>query len=255
MLFTADAHPGIPLWQVGPGIIDMDYLPNGDIVTACVSGIHVYDINSRKMEHPLSELCRGNLEALCVDRSRAFVVVAEHSLSGCSSLYMWGKYGDRWTKKLYHITQKPRYLACTTDGEVIVGTYNNKLLRYNAHGEVVWHKQPSCGIYAITVDHNNRLLICHDDYVTVYNPAGDQLFSFPKDSEERDLDPWGICVDSNDNILLADGVSNSVLLFSSEGKYMGQLLKLKTRMRHIALHDDQYLCVCGDDEQLYMYKI
>jgi hypothetical protein len=235
--------------------MNMDYLANGDVVTACVTGLHVYNLRGQKVDHPLSELCKGTLEAICVDRSRSFVAVADKSFSGSGCLYMWGKYGDRWTKQLYSTSPPPRYVGCTTDGGLIVGTYCNKLYRYNICGEVMWHKQSSCGIYAITVDHRNRLLVCHDDHITVYNPGGEETFSFPTHLAQRELDPWGICVDSNDNILVADGASRSVLLYTSDGKYMGQLLKLTRRLRHITLYADRYLCVCGEDGQLYMYTI
>ena len=116
------------------------------------------------------------------------------------------------------------------------------------NGRVIMH---------IAVDTNNRIVIrqSKSEKITVLNPAGEKLFSFPETSTHN-LVPYGICIDSKNNILVADRTSKSILLYSSEGKYLGKVLNADGMPYIMALYDDQYLCVrMVEPNDFRMYNI
>ena len=64
------------------------------------------------------------------------------------------------------------------------------------------------------------------------------------------VEPRGLCVDDDDNILVADVDSKSVLLHDPRGQFLKNLVDVNNPYR-VALYIDTYLAVGGEKLRLY----
>ena len=210
-----------------------------------------------KVDHSLSGMGKCILEGICVDKSlgRVGVIQLLGDKPGCLNIYF--KAARKWKQEIYYICQQPRCVASSGDGGFIVGTYCNTLHRYDGNYNEVWCRQMSGNVHDVAVDSAHNIMVCHDDYITVHNPLGKQMFAFPPSvtPAKQTIIPRGICADSKNNILVADHTSQSILLYSNKGKYLGQLLKVEGKPWSMALYKDKYLCVSVNDDVLFMYTL
>ena len=87
-----------------------------------------------------------------------------------------------------------------------------------------------------------------------------EMFSFPAATDQRKLTPRGLCVDDEDNILVGDVDSKSVLLYDPRGQFMKKLIDVAGIPERVALHNDSHLAVSrGSDVfnpgNLRLYKL
>ena len=247
------------IWEAGADVIkDVEYLPGGDIITVgpMADGIHVYDEGGKEVDHPVSKLCNGYLTGVSVATKRSTVVVIEsRGLDKTGLLHVCKANTNTWDHQEYEICNMPRFVTNMAGDTFVIGDYHDVLHKYNTHGEKIWRKELDERIFDMAGDASNRILVCHPNHVTAYNVDGEEEFSFPRNTSQRKIDPYGICVDTEDNILLGDYNSNMVLLYTSEGKFVREILNVDGTPCQMALYNDKYLTVCIDNNKLVMFEI
>ena len=236
---------------------DIDILPGGDVIAACYHnvGLQVHDKKSgRKIQHLISDMCKGDIRGVSVSDDGA--VAAVESRGGPGRLHIYTSVNDRWEHQMYNTCERPWSVVCTGDGHFIVSTGNNSMYKYDSHGQQIWKKKLSFSPWCISTDHKNRILTSSYDggCVTVYNEDGVEMFSFPAATDQRKLKPRGLCVDDEDNILVGDGDSKSVLLYDSRGQFLKKLVDVRGEPEYVALYKDSHLAV-GGGKNLRLYKL
>ena len=247
------------LWEVKAGRVgDIDIMPGGDVIAArgwYSDGLQVYANKSgQKMQHPISDMCKGFIFGVSVSDDGA-VAAVEWRDDGPGRLHIYTSVNGLWEHQMYNTCNKPLSVACTGDGHFIVGN-NNSMYKYDSRGQQIWEKKLSfCPMY-ISTDHKNRILVYNPDggCVTVYNEDGVKMFSFPAATDQRKLKPGGICVDDEDNILVGDVDSKSVLLYDSRGQFLKKLDDVEGYPGRLALYNNSYLAV-GGNWNLFLYKL
>ena len=238
-------------------VYDIDILPGGDVIAACYSGgLQVYDKKSgQKIRHPISDMCKGFIYGVSVSDDGA-VAALENRGHAPGRLHIYTSVNGRWKHQMYNTCKAPRSVAGTGDGHFIVGNSYKSMYKYDTSGRQIWEKKLSfCPMY-ISTDHKNRILVSNTDggCVTVYNEDGVEMFSFPVATDQRKLKPCGVCVDDEDNILVADGDSKSVLLYDPRGQFLKKLVDVEGNPERVALHNDSSLAVAGN-WKLRLYKL
>ena len=246
----AMSHDSRLVWNVEDGVIDIAILPGGSVICACGGGgLQVYDEKSgEKIQHPISDMCKGYIVGVSVSDDGDHVAAVEWRGDDPGRLHIYTSVNGRWELHQMHNTCKtPLSVACTGDRHFIVGSNNNSIHKYNIHGQQIWEKNLSILPWYISTDHKNRILVSntYGGCITVYNEDGVEMFSFPAATDQRKLAPRGLCVDDEDNILVADDVSKSVLLYDPRGQFLKKLLDIDYNHTniHVALCRDTHLAV------------
>ena len=172
-------------------------------------------------------------------------------------LHIYTSVNGCWNHRMYDTCECPQYVACTSDGHFIINSrHSESMYKYNKHGRQIWEKKLSLWSEKISIDHKNRILVSNlgGGCVTVYNEDGVEMFSFPAATDQRKLKPHGLCVDDEDNILVGDETSKSVLLYDPRGQFMKKLVDVDDAPIHVALFSDSYLAV-GSYYRIYLYKL
>ena len=249
------------LWDVEAGVRDIDILPGGDVIAAC-SGLfggrlQVYDKKSgQKIQHPISDICEGRFWGVSVGDDGATIAAVEIKVFDTSRLHIYTLVDGRWKHQIY-TCERPVSVACTGDGNFIIGSRNNSICKYNQHGQQIWEKELSFCPWCISTDHKNRILVSNTNggYVTVYDKDGGvQMFSFRAATDHKKLAPRGLCVDDVDNILVVDEDSHSVVLYDPRGQFVKKLVDVEGDPDSVALYNDSYLAV-GGNGKLRLYKL
>ena len=253
----------ILLWDVGIGFDhDIDILPRGNVIAACGDdGLRVYDKKSgQKIQHPISDMCNGDIRGVSVGDYGAAVAAVESRRRNPGVLHIYTSVSGCWKHQMHNTCEKPRSMASTNDGHFIVGGLYNSMYKYDTQGLQIWEKKLSFRPWNISTDHKNRILVSNtkDECVTIYNEDGVELLSFPAATDQRKLKPVGLCVDDEDNILVVDGNSKSVLLYDPRGEFQNKLVDIEgdpgIYPYRVALHSDRYLAVSGG-RNLRLYKL
>ena len=240
------------LWEVEADVHDIDMLPGGYVIAACgPDGLQVYDNKSgRKIQHPISDMCKGCIYCVSVSDDGA-VAAVEWRSDGPGPLHIYTSVNSRWKQQMYNTCTMPLSVACTGDGHFIVGNDYNSMYKYNNSGQQIWEKKLSFCPEYISADHKNRILVSNPvgRCVTVYNEDGVEMFSFPAATDQRKLKPRGLCVDGEDNILVGDRDSKSVLVYDPRGQFLKKLVDVEGNPERVALYHDSYLavsvnCIC-----------
>ena len=276
------------LWEVAAGVVDIDILPGGDVITTrgYDDGLQVYDNKSgQKIQHPISNMCKEDMWGVYVTDDGATVAAVENRDDDPGRLHIYTSVNGRWKHQMYNTCNAPQSVACTGDGHFIVGSGCNSILnkivrnyfmyKYNSHGQQIWERMLSFCPINISTDHMNRILVSNTGggCVTVYSEDGVEMFSFPDTTytmymrklmtwlfwfpaatDQRKLKPQGLCVDDEDNILVVDGISKSVLLYDPRGQFLKKLVDVEDGPYRVALNNDSYLAVC-DVSKLRLYKL
>ena len=218
------------LWDVRAPVHNIAMLTGGEIITANgADGLQVYDKKTgQKIKHPILDLCTESIWDVSVDDGGATVAAVGWGSSGPGRLHICMSVNDRWKHQKHNICLWPRSVACTSDRHFIVGSNNNSMYKYNVHGHQIWKKNLSFQPLYISIDHKNRILVSNNDggCVTIYNEDGVEMFSFPAATDQRNLKPRGLCVDDEDNILVVEEDSKSVLLFDSRRQFIKKLVDI-----------------------------
>ena len=242
------------LWDVEANVRDIAFLPGGSVICAGGrDGLLLYDKKSgQKIQHPISDMCKGAIFGVSVGDDGDHVAAVESSVRDSGRLHIYTSVNGRWEHQMYNTCKEPWSVACTGDGHFIVGSMYNYIYKYNIHGQQIWQKGLSFCPEYISTDHKNRILvsITVDGCVTVYNEDGVEMFSFPAATDQRKLAPRGLCVDDEDNILVMDGVSKSVLVYDPRGQFLKKLVDVDNPGR-VALYRDTHLAVGGAKLRLY----
>ena len=250
-------HPTV-LWDLKAHVNDIDILPAGDVITACVDGgLQVYDKSGRKIQHPISNMCEGDIYGVSVGDDGATVATVEgRGLDDPGCLHIYTSVNDHWKHQMYDTCAGPLSVSCTGDGHFIVGSYNNYMYKYDTDGHHIWEKKLTCWPWYISTDHKNRILVYNtdDDCATVYNEDAVEMFSFPASTDQRKLKPRGLCVDDEDNILVGDRGSKSVLVYDPRGQFLKKLVDVEDYPYYVALYNASYLAV-GGGGKLRLYKL
>ena len=220
-------------WDMMAGFRDIAFLPGGSVICACVvDGLQVYDEKSgEKIQHPISYMCKGGIRGVSVSGDGATVAAVERRRGDSGRLHIYTSVNGRWEHQMYKTCEEPWSVACTGDGNFIVGSFSNfivdsfSMYKYK-HGPQIWEKKLPFRPEFISTDHKNRILVSNTDggCVTVYNEDGVEMFSFPAATDQRKLKPRGLCVDDEDNILVGDEDSQSVLLYDPRGQFLKKLV-------------------------------
>ena len=244
------------------GVFDIDILPGGDVIAACGrDSLQVYDNKSgRKIQHPISDMSVGLLIMGVYVSDDGAVAAVEWRGDDTSGLHISRSVNDRWTHQMYNTCKGAQAVACTGDGHFIVGSYYKSMYKYNSHGQEIWEKKLSFSLGYISTDHKNRILVSNTDggCVAVYSEDGVEMFSFPAATDQRKLKPRGLCVDDEDNILVVDEVSKSVLLYDSRGQFLKKLVDVEGDPERVALYKDSHLAVGGGysfSSKLRLYRL
>ena len=242
------------LWEVKAGVYDIDMLPGGDVIAACgPDGLQIYDKKSgQKIQHPISD--GGDIVGVSVGDDGATVAAVEWRDYHPGRLHIYTSVNGRWKHQMR--CKEPWSVACTGDGHFIVGSGNNSIHKYDSNGQQIWEKNLSFCPRYISTDHKNRILVSNTNggCVTVYNEDGVEMFSFPAATDQRKLAPRGLCVDDEDNILVADWDSKVVLLYNPRGQFLQKLVDVAGNPHRVAIYSDSYLVVYGD-RKLRLYKL
>ena len=250
----------ILLWDVEAGVCNIAILPGGSVICArSHGGLEVYDEKSgQEIQHPISDMCEGFIRGVSVCDDGSSVAAVDNIWGDPDRLHIYSSVNGRWEHQMYNTCEMPRSVACTGDGHFIVGSFNNSIHKYNIHGQQIWEiqKKLSFDPRYISTDHKNRILVSNPDgrCVTVYNEDGVEMFSFPADTDQRKLTPRGLCVDDEDNILVVDLDSASVLLYDPRGQFLKKLVDTDDNPRFVALYRDTHLAV-GGGLRLRLYEL
>ena len=252
------SHGPSLLWDVEASVYDIAILPGVGIIGTCrVEGIQVYDKKSgQKIKHPISDMCEGVIYGVSVGDGGATVAAVEYLGYDPGILHIYTSLNDRWKHHMYNTCEKPQSVACIGDEYFIVGSFNGSIYKYNTRGRLMWEMKLSFCPEFISTDHKNRILVSITDggCVTVYNEDGVEMFSFPAATDQRKLKPHGLCVDDEDNILVADRDSTSVLLYDHRGQFLKKLVDIDYNPLHVALYRDTHLAV-SDVVRLHLYEL
>ena len=248
-------------WTVkSEGTCDISFLPGGYIITVRHSGLAVYNHeNGKRLDHMLTFLCTKNIQAIAVDIDRSTVAAIQYKRRDPDPLHIYTALKGHWKHKKYVGCVKSLSVTSTFDGHFIISTYTNTMYKYTTHGKKVWKTKLTFSPEYITADHNNRVLVADTagGRVVVHSQHGVEMFSFPQSTDQRKIKPRGLCVDSDDHILVADERSKSILLFDVGGRFLQEILNMDETPYDIALYKDQYLALRHQERcnKLLMYEL
>ena len=249
------------LWDVWCEAWYIAILPGGDVIATfgCESTPWVFDQKrGQQKKHPISDMCAERITGIYVGDGGANVAaVEERGYDDPGRLHIYTSVNGCWNHQMYDTCECPQYVACTSDGHFIVSSRLSKsMYKYNRLGRQIWEKKLSFRPEKISIDNKNRILVSNTGggCVTVYNEDGVKMFSFPAATDQRKLKPRGLCVDGEDNILVGDEASKSVLLYDPRGQFLKKLVDVDDAPIHVSLFSDRYLAV-GSLYRIYLYKL
>ena len=184
-------------------------------------GLKIYDDNGDEIDHYLSRNCkpvggRGpcgvrGLWGVSVGRNVGNFVVTDDSDPGY--LHVYDTAGDSWRYNRCRVCRGPSRLGVTSDGCYIVSSdVNKKLYKYTSRGVELWSIDTSRDgpVYDVDVDDDDKIFVCLNNNVVVYDKNGKQISSLQ--STDREIEPRSVCVDKNKQIFVCDWKNKNILL-------------------------------------------
>ena len=143
----------------------------------------------------------------------------------------------------------------TAEGNVLVYNAGSRLMKYNLKGQMLWERQGKHAVTYTTTTTDNKIIVCGDAMLSVHDQNGWWLSSFPRDTATLS-DPRGICTDSQGHVFVADCEKRAVLLYTSDGTYVREIVRMDERPGRLAMYQDRYLAVVGwEKPKLHVYDI
>ncbi len=192
--------------------------------------------------------CDGEL-VVCTDSKDKCVKLIDIKSKG-ACVAAWGK---SWFMPMF---KHPSGLAVTDQGKWVISDVGKHCVSiHDPEGRIVSQfGSRGKGAYGfeqpkyVAVDHHGRILVSDSGNggIKVYDKNGQFLFKISS-KEVSDLNnPAGLCVDPQGNILCADRQRHCVHMFSSDGRFIRQLLNHKHGLRYpvgVAIGDHGQLAV------------
>ncbi|CAH1786191.1 unnamed protein product, partial [Owenia fusiformis] len=194
----------------------------------------------------------GKCRSVVVTHDRCIILLHDEGID----IY---KENGNWQRRI----ERPKGLRCVNIAmnnyysELIVAdTKTNTIvyIDYNT-GEVNHKTQAQPPIFAecsegenIAVNQNNDLIVSSMEKksVTGYNSRGVQILQYTGEGVNMLSSPAGICVDKNNNIIVADTKKDNVQLLSQDGTFQKILLSSREGLQcpcSVAVTNDGYLLV------------
>ena len=277
------------LWQVATGtIFDLEFLHDGCIIAACREhGLKAYGLRGEQVSHPMIGLgeylmswlglrtlyesvynmCRGSILAVSVNRDRSRVAVVQSrgwDAPGVMHVYRADEraWTGAWTHQQYDVCDRPCCVSCTLEGDYVVGsdTHHMYMYKYNKHGHQIWRKRLSASPCDLSINTRGEIIVSHysAQRVTIHSKDGEELLSFPRGSPRMTLQPLGICLDSQDNILVCDANTDSIILYDNKGNFNRHMIQMSGTPGSVAVYNDKFLMVKiwkNDEYTLCKYQI
>lgn len=239
-------------------IVDVAYLPNGDLLVAIEGkGLVIYDESGDQIRHRLSDDIIKNIKAISVDKSGSTIAVLESTPQLLSLLHVYEQRSDEWHYHCQKFSQQMQCVVLTPSGDSIIsGSGRNVLFKYDKYGNQKWTKPTPFTIKAMCLDHRNRLVLCSEKEVFIYNLQFSVCFYSSKLSivPSRDMTVHfsGVCTFSNCSFLILDHENGVVLEINESVEYVNDILKVAGNLISLDAHRQKLLAVVKD-RSLYVY--
>ncbi|XP_061180843.1 uncharacterized protein LOC133189507 [Saccostrea echinata] len=243
-------------------IFDLEYVTNESL---CVSVVNTKDIASfRKFDNGSFRFFSTRASYLCFVRSGGieYFIFSENGY-----LYCW-KAGSH--------EQKPVNYWCLADSELWKGYAPNGIASCKSGGILVslWNKQMlerslgkviklslndhiirleieidknrplfTCPTY-ITENGNEDVCVSDVNAVVVTDAGGLLRFRYKGLSDDSQFDPYGICSDSQNNIIIADMMKNRIHMIDQNGEFLHYI-------QYRDMNRPRALCI-DEDDNLYV---
>lgn len=144
---------------------------------------------------------------------------------------------------------------------VVSDVHRSTVSRVTPEGKLSWSAGGDGGERSVTadflsVDGRNRIVVSDraGNCVKVLDSDGNFLCRFGSDAGGLRT-PAGVCVDRRDNIVVADSGNHRIVMFSRDGKYIQELLKIEWPYGIAMSTDSKRLCVSTKDGNICYFKI
>lgn len=157
--------------------------------------------------------------------------------------------------RIKHKFVDPSGLAIFPDSQdfIVSDIHQPTVNRLTPEGRLLW----SVGGLAdfLVVDRHNRIVFPDrkKNCVKVMDGEGHALTQFGSDVGLSS--PLGICFDRFNNFYVADSANHRILLFSSDGRLMQEVVKTNWPNGVALSIDGKYLCITSKDGNITMFKI
>ncbi|KAK2142818.1 hypothetical protein LSH36_910g00011 [Paralvinella palmiformis] len=140
-----------------------------------------------------------------------------------------------------------------SNGQYVVGsgTYSCGLYKYNESCQIIWCNKTFIDVIDLTVNNNNDNIIVSYRNVGVFviDSDGDFLLSISSSLSPPLSHTGGISVDKEGYLFIC--YFKSILLFNPQYKFVKKLVTTQYKPYHVALCDNKYLAICGEDIDIY----
>ncbi|XP_062614361.1 uncharacterized protein LOC134276096 [Saccostrea cucullata] len=217
-------------------ITDLKYVTNESL---CVSVVNTKDIRSSNKFGNGSFRCLSTQASyLCYMRcGYEYFIFWEHGYLKClrtrpngssqepEPFENWNNYANPW--KGY----EPNGIAACKSGGILVCLWNKQVL---GHSQVLY----------ITENGNEDICVSDVNAVVVTDAGGLLRFRYKGLSDDSQFDPYGICSDSQNNIIIADMKKNRIHLIDQNGEFLHYIQYKDMNMpRALCIDEDNNLYV------------
>ena len=255
----------------------VDFLPNGDIITAHGDDLFVYDRDGKAKDIPFPSKGIKAIQQVVIHRPSSLAALLFGSDAQSVKLFSLD------SSKRKNITMKvssATSIAFAHDGQLLVGGYN-KLTKYSWKNRKLWEIDIEHPCRYMKVTNDGKIVVSNQtkkgflDHgsLYVYNAEGSLLYTIPEHDSQLSkileslipvlFKPCGVCVDRNDNIFVCDpkGV-NDVVMFNSKGRHIRNFdisevldsLRGKHQPENIAVFEDTMAVTTGREIHIYARK-
>ena len=255
----------------------VDFLPNGDIITAHGDDIFVYDRDGKVKDIPFSS-----------EGIKAIQEVVIHRPSSLAAL-LFGS--DVQTVKLFSLENPNRKnvtmrvssatsIAFSHDGQLLLGGYN-KLTKYSWKYRRLWEISLEHPCWYMKVTTGGKIVVSNQTKkglldrgsLSVYNDEGSPLYTIPEQGSQLSLllelfrsptlvTPCGVSIDRNGNIFVCDPKGHDVVMFNSKGRHVKDLdfktkldkVRCRQKPENIAIFEDTMAVTTGREIHMLTWK-
>jgi DNA-binding beta-propeller fold protein YncE len=235
---TTDAPPPLLRHFIVPHPVGVTVAPNGDIYVACLAplGIQVFANDSTfkmawGLHGPDPWSVNGPKDLALADAGHLFVVGGFSNPQTQSGAQIFTATGDFVARvgryALYGDTLEtflaPFGLALGPDGNFYVNDHERARLKVITPEGVFLRQWPTRGYdYDVAVDRAGNVFVCESDGVTKYTSTGAELTHWGSagSGPGQFAEPWGVDVDAEGNVYVADTFNSRVQVFTGDGTFV-----------------------------------